>query len=173
MVFLVFLCVVTRSPSPALAFAVAWGPSVLSVFAFLAGALRFPALLHAVHPIEPALYRWLGVGVVKRIVATPIWPAFVGVVPPPRPTKRCEFIDRIEHSTQGAEMSHWPALVLAGCVALLCLATGRHSLAVWILLFNVFLNLYPIMLQRQNRWRLQEIRANPRLRGSGAGIDGR
>jgi hypothetical protein len=171
--FIVFLCVAASSLSPAFAFAVAWGPSVLFALAFLSGALRFPALLNSVHPIEPVLYRWLGVGLVKRLVATRVWPAFVGVVPPPNPTNRSDFVDRIEHSTQGAEISHWPTLVLASGIALLCLVAGRGSVAAWILVFNVLLNAYPIMLQRLNRWRLQEIRANPRLRGSRESIDKR
>jgi hypothetical protein len=160
LVVIAFLCVIAGSFSPAFAFALSLGPSVLFVAAFLTGVLQFPRFLKPVHPMEPVLYRWVGVGLVKRVVATRIWPAFVGVVPPPRPTKRDELFDYIEHSTEGAEICHWPTFVLALFIALLCLAVGRSSLAGWILVLNLILNGYPIMLQRSNRWRLHRLRAN-------------
>jgi hypothetical protein len=33
----------------------------------------------------------------------------------------------------------------------------------WIVAFNVLLNGYPVMLQRANRWRVQQIRAGSSL----------
>jgi hypothetical protein len=157
-VFIAFLCATTDSPEPAIAFSLTLGPSVLFVAAFMAGALKYPIFLNSVHPLEPTLYHWLGVGFVKRVVATRIWPELVGVVPPRRPTGRTEFLNSIELSTQGAEICHWPTFVIASGVALLCLVLGRTSLGVWIVVFNVILNAYPIMLQRSNRWRVHRIR---------------
>ena len=160
---IVFLCLIDGSLRPAIAFALALVPGILLVAAVLAGAFRFPGFLNAVHPLEPVLYRWLGVGLVKRIVATRIWPVLVGVVPPPRPAGRLAFLAAIEASTQGAEICHWPPLVLASAVAIFCLVLGNNSLAVWILAFNVLLNAYPIMLQRSNRWRAHRLRSwNPK-----------
>lgn len=97
---------------------------------------------------------------VKRLVATRVWPMLVGFEPPPKPQSRHEFLDRTELSTKGAEICHGATLVLAFAVALFCLAVGQISAAVWILLFNLALNGYPVMLQRSNRWRIQQIRAN-------------
>src|SRR5690348_4137553 len=96
------LCVIAGSFHPAFAFGIALVPSMLCVAAFMAGALRFPRFLSSVHSIEPVLYSAAGVGLVKRIIATPVWPVFVGVIPPPRPTDRTDFLDYIEHSTEGA-----------------------------------------------------------------------
>jgi hypothetical protein len=155
-----FLCVITDSYVPAIAFALVLGPSVLFVVAFMAGALQFPHFLNSVHPLEPVFYRWIGVGLVKRIVATRIWPVLVGVVPPPRPTDRAALLNSIELSTHGAEICHWPTFVMASGVALICLVVGRSSSAAWIFAFNVILNAYPIMLQRSTRWRLHRIRAH-------------
>lgn len=158
LVAIAFLCVLAGSFEPAIAFALTLGPSIVLVAAFFSGTLRFPSFLNSVHPLEPVLFRWLGVGVVKRIVATRIWPILVGVVPPPRPTGRADFLKSIELSTHGAEICHWPTFIIASGVSILCVVLGRKSLALWIMAFNVILNAYPIMLQRTNRWRLHSIR---------------
>ena len=124
------------------------------------GALHLPRLFEPVHPIEPIVYRWIGVGLVKRIVATRMWPMLLGFEPPPKAVNRHEFLDRIELDTKGAEICHGATFVLASSVALSCLAVGWISAAVWILVFNVALNGYPVMLQRSNRWRIHQLRAN-------------
>jgi hypothetical protein len=124
------------------------------------GALHLPCILEPVHAFEPVLYHWLGVRVVKRLVTTRVWPMLVGFEPPSKPQSRHEFLNRTELSTKGAEILHGATLVLAFAVALFCLAVGQISAAVWILLFNMALNGYPVMLQRSNRWRIQQIRAN-------------
>jgi hypothetical protein len=155
-----FLCWFADSGKPALAFALAWGPNGLFLVAFMAGALHLPRFLEPVHPVEPVLYRWLGVSVVKRLVATRVWPMLVGHEPPPKPQSRHEFLDRTELSTKGAEVCHGATLVLAFAVTLFCLAVGQISAAVWVLVFNMALNGYPVMLQRSNRWRIQQMRAN-------------
>lgn len=154
--------VLTGSPFPALAFVLASGLNVLFFVWFMRGALNLPRFLVAVHPIEPVLYRWLGVGFVKRIVATRVWPLMIGWEPPPKPKNREELFVRIEVSTMGAEVSHGATFVLTSLVALLLLAVGRFPEAAWIVAFNVLLNGYPVMLQRANRWRVQQIRASTR-----------
>src|SRR5690606_35576390 len=73
------------SPFPAFAFGLAWGPNGLFLMWFLRGALHLPSFLVVVHPVEPALYRWLGVGLVKRIVATRMWHLMNFQVPPQAP----------------------------------------------------------------------------------------
>ena len=154
--------VLTGSPFPALAFALATGLNILFFVCFMRGALSLPRFLVAVHPMEPVLYRWLGVGFVKRIVATRAWPLMIGWEPPPKPKNREELFVRIEISTIGAEVCHGATFVLAFLVALLLLAVGQLAGAVWIVAFNVLLNGYPVMLQRANRWRVQQIRASIR-----------
>lgn len=150
----------TGSPFAALAFALAWGPNGPFLMWFMRGALRLPRFLVSVHPIEPVLYRWVGVGFVKRIVATRLWPLMHGWEPPPKPSDRQELLDRIESATRGAEVCHGATLILAFLVALLLLAVERFPEAMWIVAFNVLLNGHPVMLQRANRWRVQQIRVD-------------
>jgi len=155
-----FLCRLAGSGFPALAFALSWGPNGLFLLWFMRGALPLPRFLVSVRPIEPVLYRWVGVGLVKRIVATRIWPLLNGIEPPPKPKNRQELLIRIELATKGAEICHGATFTLAFFVALFYLAVGLFSEAVWIVAFNVLLNGYPVMLQRVNRWRVQQVRAS-------------
>jgi hypothetical protein len=158
-VSIVFLCYLAGSGIPSLALGVVWVPNVLFLSAFMRGALRLPRFVEPVKPIEPVLYRWIGVGLVKRIVATPLWPMVHGFKPPPKLKNRQEILDRTEHTARGAELCHGATFVLALFVGLICLAVGRISEALWILAFNLVLNGYPVMLQRTHRWRIQQVRA--------------
>jgi hypothetical protein len=147
---------------PPLAFALAWGPNGLFLIWFMRGALRLPHFLESVHPMEPVLYRWVGVGFVKRIVATRLWPLMHGWKPPLKPRNRQELLDRIESATIGAEVCHGATFILASLVALFLLVVGQFPETVWIVGYNVLLNGYPVMLQRANRGRVQQIRASTR-----------
>jgi hypothetical protein len=48
---------------------------------------------------------------------------------------------------------------LASLVLSIYLAVGNIAAATWILVFNIVLNGYPVMLQRSQRWRIQQVRA--------------
>jgi len=153
------LCYLAGSNFPALAIALVWGPNGLFLFAFMRGSLKLPRVLEPVNPIEPVLYRWLGVGLVKKIVATRLWPMINGFEPPPKPGSRQELLDRTELTAKGAEICHAATFVLSIFMALCFLAVGRTSEALWILVLNLLLNGYPVMLQRSHRWRIQQVRA--------------
>ena len=157
---LMVLCVLAGSGTPSLAFALAWGPNGLFLVLFQKGVLMFPSSLERVHPAEPVVYRALGVGFVKRIVATRMWPLLLGMEPPPVPTNREQLLEHIVLSTKGAEICHAATFVLASVVALWCLIAGKVSAAAWILAFNMLLNGYPVMLQRSNRSRVQQLRTS-------------
>jgi hypothetical protein len=159
--FIVGMVLLSRlfGSAPGYAFCLAWGPNGLFLLAFMTGFLHLPRFLEPVHPMEPVLYQWIGVGLVKRIVATRLWPMLNGFPLPVKPVDRHEFLDRIELATKGAEICHGATFVLAFFVALYCLVVGWISAAVWILVFNMALNGYPVMLQRANRWRIHQVRA--------------
>ena len=157
---IVLLCSLARSAAPAGALALAWSPNGLFLLAFTRGALHLPRFLVPVRPIEPVLYRWLGVGLVKRIVATHTWPLLLGFEPSPKARNRQELLDRTALATEGAEVCHAATFVLASFVSLFYLAAGRHAEVAWIFVFNMLLTGYPVMLQRANRWRVQRIRAS-------------
>lgn len=156
---LVLLCFMAGSGFPALGLGIAWGPNGLFLVAFTRGTLHLPRFLKPVKPIEPTLYHWIGVGLVKRIVATPLWPMVNGFDPTPKLKSSEGFLDRAELSMMGAEVCHGATFILALFIAWFYLAAGRNVEAFWISFFNVVLNAYPVMLQRSNRWRIQQLRA--------------
>lgn len=162
MVALIALCAFAGSGFPALAFAMAWSPNGLFLYFFLRGSLRLPKVLVPVKPIEPTVYRWLGVGLVKRIVATRMWPLINGQEPPPKSKDRQELLNRTEQSTQGAEVCHAATFILASVLTVYYGMIGRVADAAWIFAFNILLNAYPVMLQRANRYRVQQVRASIR-----------
>ncbi len=161
--FPVFLSTLANSSLPLWAFALAWGPNGIFLSAFMRGALRLPRLLEPVHPFEPAIYRWAGVGLIKRIVETRTWPLMAGFEPPPKAKSRQELLDRTEETARGAEICHAATFLLASLVMLICLAVKNYAAALWIFAFNMLLNGYPVMLQRTHRHRIQQIRAQQRL----------
>lgn len=161
---ILFLCYLSGSGVPSFALGVTWVPNVLFLSAFMRGALHLPRFLEPVKPREPVLYRWIGVGWVKRIVSNRLWPMMHGFEPPPKLKNRQEFLDHTEHLARGAEICHGATFIFASFVALIYLAVGRFSEVLWILAFNVVLNGYPVMLQRVHRWRIQQVRAISALR---------
>jgi hypothetical protein len=161
-VSIVFLCSLSDSPLPALALTVSWSPNGLFVAAYVRGQLHLPQFLERVHPIEPVIYRHMGVGVAKRIVETRMWPLMCGNELPPKFRTRTESLDFTEQAARAAEVCHAATFALASLILLVCLATGNRSAALWILVFNFALNGYPMMLQRSHRWRIQHLRARTR-----------
>lgn len=157
---IVLVCIWAKSPFPSWAVAIAWSPNGLFLAAFTRGILRLPRFLEPVHPIEPVLYGWLGVGLIKRIVANDVWPRVHGFDPPPNPKHRDDFLKHIEAGMKAAEICHAVTFVLASAVAWYYAATARISEALWITFFNVLLNGYPVMLQRSNRRRMRQGRAS-------------
>jgi hypothetical protein len=154
-----FLLSMAGSGIPAMAFTLAWGTNGLSFYALNRGALHLPRFLVPVQPMEPVIYRWVGVGLVKRIVATRMWPLLWGLRPPPKPRNRQELLDRTESTTKDAEVGHGATFILVFFFTMIFLAVGKFSEALWIFAFNLLLNGYPVMLQRANRWRVQQVRA--------------
>jgi hypothetical protein len=153
------ICVFFGSSAPAFALMLVWAPMGLAFIAFKRGALHLPRFLVPVKKIEPMLYPWLGVGLVKRIVATRIWPMLNGFDPPETLKKRKGCLDRAELAMTEAEVCHGTLFILLLPVALGFLAVGRTPEAYWILAFDLLLHGYPVMLQRANRWRVQQARA--------------
>lgn len=153
---IMLLCVMAGSDAPAGALMLAWTPNVLFLVAFTRGVLRFPRFLVPVRSFEPVLYRWIGVGLVKKTVATDMWPLLHGVDPPEKLRNNGESLDRAELAMKCAEVCHGATFLLMFPVALYYLTAGRIS---WVLGINLVLNGYPVMLQRANRWRLQQVRA--------------
>lgn len=82
------VCTLVGSGAPAGGFAVAFAPNGLFLCLYGRGTLRMPHFFEYVHPVEPRIYHWLGIGLVKRIVETRWWPMFFGSPPPAKIANR-------------------------------------------------------------------------------------
>jgi hypothetical protein len=73
---------------------------------------------------------------------------------------------RAEFAIMGAEVCHGAAFISMFPVAMYFLAVGRMAEVFWIIAFSLVLHGYPVMLQRANRWRIQQVSAHRRVRPS-------
>jgi glycosyl-4,4'-diaponeurosporenoate acyltransferase len=112
-----------------------------------------------------ALYRWLGVRLFKRyLLPSERWlhhlrgkPAILAGQSPPQ---REAALWRLERDTRRNEASHVLALLLT--VFISALKSGPWSAWQWlaIVALNLYLNLYPIFVQRYNRQRILRLLAH-------------
>jgi hypothetical protein len=154
---IVFVCAISRSSAPALALMIVWGPMGLFYVGYTRGYLRLPRFLQRVRRLEPTIYRLLGVGLVKIIVANRLWPMVNGFDPPEQVKIGQDSLDRAEQRMVGAEVTHGTAFIVMLPIALCYLAANRIPESISILILNVVLHAYPVMLQRANRWRIQQV----------------
>jgi hypothetical protein len=147
------------------ALVIVWPLNGLFLWLFMRGSLHLPHVLEPVHPVEPVLYSWLGVRLVKGIVESPLWPMLNGFEPPLKAKSQEELLNRTEQTARGAEICHLATFAFASLVMAIYLALGKISAALWILVFNLLLNGYPVMLQRVHRWRIKQIRIKSRQEG--------
>jgi hypothetical protein len=155
---IVLVCMIVGSSAPAFALMLVWGPMGLIYVLFTRGALNLPRFLVPVKRVEPVLYHWFGVGLVKRVVTTRMWPMLNGFDPPKRLQAGTDALNRAELTTIGAEVCHGTLFILMLPVALYFLSAGQTPEAFWMLGLALVLHGYPVMLQRTNRWRIQDIR---------------
>lgn len=64
----------------------------------------------------------------------------------------------LERQMRGAEAIHVLAFLTALGLPVFALMRGRTNAALWALLFNTAINVYPVMLQRYNRLRIHGLR---------------
>jgi hypothetical protein len=112
-----------------------------------------------------AFYEWCGIRLFRWcIVRTPIgWLN-------PQMTLRGGRVDleRLQRTIDGAEGPHAIAAVATIVLAMGFSISGSWSIAGWLLLANVPINVYPIMLQRWNRGRVFILQERMRHRHLGA-----
>lgn len=64
---------------------------------------------------------------------------------------------RIERETRAAEGGHGIAFLIVLALAIVALVRGEPVRAAWLAVLNLPMNLYPVLLQRDHRHRLQEL----------------
>ena len=102
-----------------------------------------------------ALYRGLGVDVFRRALLATLWRR--------RAMQRAYFdgsasgLDHLAARSRASEFGHVVPFVLLTVAGSMWIASGAAGLGLWTLAVNV--HLYPVLLQRHHRMRIQRMRA--------------
>ncbi|MDO6390151.1 hypothetical protein Q4E40_08440 [Pontibacter sp. BT731] len=99
------------------------------------------------------VYKWLGVHAFRKLLVWIGWEKLHKAVNPVK--KDLQALNKLEYNTQQSEFGHLVIffIVLAFFVGVALREGIGQSL--WLIFLNVLLNLYPILVQRYNRPRLQ------------------
>ena len=144
--------------SPIFAFLVNW--LVMSWVAVAGQVVHFSFApgYYTIKPFERTgqVYERLGIRLFKRLVRRGPLALFSPTLHLPR-DKTVPALRKLETEMRKAETGH----VLASLVTLLfagyALLQGWFDAVAWLLAFNILINGYPVMLQRYNRMKLQEL----------------
>lgn len=100
------------------------------------------------------LYRWLGVPLFRALVRRgPLSLSNRAL----RPAWHSGDPERIEREIRAAEGGHGIAFLVVLFLAFVALVQGEPERAAWLVALDIPLNLYPVLLQRDHRHRLQEM----------------
>jgi hypothetical protein len=144
--------------SPIFAFLVNW--LVMSWVAINGQVVRFSFAprYYDIKPFEQTgqVYERLGIRLFKRLVRRGPLSIFSPTLRFPK-DKTIPTLRNLENEMRRAETGHVLTGMLMVMFAGYALLKGWLDAVAWMLLFNILLNAYPIMLQRYNRIKLQEL----------------
>jgi hypothetical protein len=144
--------------SPMFAFLVNW--LAMSWVAMLGQVvqLSFAPRYYAARPFEHngRIYERLGIRLFKRLVRRGPLTAFSPTLHFPK-DKTVPALRNLDNEMRKAETGHVLSFALVLVFAAYALLRAWLDAVAWLLLFNTIINGYPIMLQRYNRIKLQEL----------------
>jgi len=144
--------------SPVSAFLVNW--LAMSWVAIMGQIIQFsfPPRCYDIRPFEQTgqLYERLGIRLFKRLVRRGPLSIYSPTLRFPK-EKTASALMGLENEMRKAETGHVITFILMLGFVGYALLKGWLDVVVWMLLFNVLFNGYPIMLQRYNRIKLQEL----------------
>jgi len=144
--------------SPIFAFLVNW--LAMSWVAFVGQAVNFafPSSYHDIQAFEGSgqVYERLGIRLFKKLVRRGPLSIFSRTLRFPK-VKTVSALRYLDSEMRKAESGHVIIFMLMLAFIAYALLSGWFDAAGWMLLFNVIINGYPIMLQRYNRIKLQEL----------------
>ncbi len=144
--------------SPVAAFLINW--LVMSWLALSALSIPFPLPpdYYTIKAFESSgqLYERLGIRLFKKLVRRGPLSIFSPTLRFPK-EKTTAALQRLDQEMRKAEAIHVFIFVVMGLFISFAVLKGWFDAAGWLLLFNVLINVYPVMLQRYNRIKLQEL----------------
>ncbi|HLO13492.1 MAG TPA: hypothetical protein VK206_01595 [Anaerolineales bacterium] len=145
--------------SPIFAFLINW--LVMSWVAMMGQFVMFPLLPETYYEIKPfeqsgQVYEQLGVSIFKKLVRRGPLTVFSPTLRFPA-ERSVSALKTLENEMRKAETSHLAIFFLILLLLGYALVRGWLDAVAWLLLFNIFFNGYPVMLQRYNRLKIEKL----------------
>ena len=140
-----------------------WGLAIgvnflfMAFFSFLSDVALYPlysSRYFAARPFEKggSIYRWCGVGFFLRVLR---WVGWERALRKDQPiSKDLTRLSNYESGTRGSEAVHLCSAIAVAVFTLWVGWTTSINDLKWLVLFNILVNVYPVMLQRYNRPRV-------------------
>ena len=145
--------------SPIFAFLINW--LIMSWVAILGQFVTFPSFASTYYEIKPfeqsgRVYERLGISLFKKMVRRGPFSVFSPTLRFPA-QRTAPALKNLENEMRKAETSHLIIFFIILLPIGYALFKGWLDAFVWLLLFDILFNGYPVMLQRYNRIKLQEL----------------
>ena len=143
--------------SPISALLVNWMVLSWTATETLLAHLSFPSAYYDTKPFERTgqLYERIGIRLVKKLLRRGPLRILSPTLQFPK-EKTVSALRNLENEMRKAETAHALTFILMLWVVGYAAVKGWLDAVIWMLLFDVLINVYPIMLQRYNRIKLQE-----------------
>ncbi|MGE5262596.1 MAG: hypothetical protein ACM3S0_04375 [Acidobacteriota bacterium] len=144
--------------SPISALLVNWMVLSWTATETLLAHLSFPPAYYDTKPFERTgqLYERIGIRLVKKLLRRGPLRILSPTLQFPK-EKTVSALRNLENEMRKAETAHALTFILMLWVVGYAAVKGWLDAVIWMLLFDVLINVYPIMLQRYNRIKLQEL----------------
>jgi uncharacterized membrane protein len=116
------------------------------------------------HPFEDEgrIYKYFGVHLFRKLLALSGWERSRKKETPIR--KSLIILEYYEYRTRASECGHRIiAIIIAFISVYVCIAYSFKE-TIWLIFFNIFMNIYPIIVQRYNRPRVRRVINKLKLR---------
>ena len=155
---LIFLARACGPRSAGFAFLLVWLSMCWVTLVLAAFPLRLPAAYYELRPGERdgRRYEKIGVLVAKRILRRGPLRIFNPKLHLPS-IRDAHGLAKLDAAMRSAETNHLIMFLVVMLVIAHAIVRGWWDAAAWTLLFNILINVYPVMLQRYNRGRLASL----------------
>lgn len=145
--------------SPMFAFLINW--LIMSWIAVIGQLVTFPSFTSSYYGIKPfeqsgTLYERLGIPLFKKLVRRGPFAIFSPTLRFPA-QKTISALRTLQSEMQKAETSHMVIFCMILLLVSYALFKGWLDAVAWLLLFSILFNGYPVMLQRYNRLKIDEL----------------
>lgn len=116
--------------------------------------VRLPAIFYKSLPFEtPAYFKWMGVDLFREALVNSFFRRLNNRVY--LKDRGDEYFRIFHEETKQSETSHWFSLIATFIPQILYLEQGMISHCIWLSVWSVIFNMYPMLLQRKNRFKME------------------